>query len=74
MPEIVISDKSCLIIFHKIGELELLRKVYNSVSTTPEVAEEFSEVLPDWIIIKHVKDKKYKEFLETQVNAGESGK
>ena len=72
MPRIVISDTSCLILFHKIGELELLRKVYEFVSTTPEVAQEFSEELPDWIIIETVKDKKYQEFLETQVDCGEA--
>ena len=72
MHKIVISDTSCLILFHKIGELDLLRKVYDSVSTTPEVAQEFSEELPDWIIIERVKDKKYQEFLETQVDLGEA--
>lgn len=72
MHKIVISDTSCLILFHNIGELDLLRKVYDSVSTTPEVAQEFSEELPDWIIIESVKDKKYQEFLETQVDRGEA--
>ena len=33
MPEIIISDTSCLIILHKIGELDLLHKVYGSVTT-----------------------------------------
>jgi predicted nucleic acid-binding protein len=72
MHKIVISDTSCLILFHNIGELDLLRKVYDSVSTTPEVAQEFSEELPGWIIIESVKDKKYQEFLETQVDRGEA--
>lgn len=72
MHKIVISDTSCLILFHKIGELDLLRKVYDSVSTTPEIAQEFSEELPDWIIIESVKDKKYQQFLETQVDWGEA--
>ena len=31
MLKIVISDTSSLILFHKIVELELLRKVYNKV-------------------------------------------
>jgi len=72
MPSIVISDTSCLIIFNKIGQLEILQKLYNNVITTPEVAKEFSEHLPDWIIIKEVQDKKYQEFLETQVDFGEA--
>lgn len=68
----VISDTSCLILFHKIGELDLLRKVYDSVTTTPEVAQEFQEKLPEWILIENVKDKKYQEFLETQIDWGEA--
>ncbi|VAW16477.1 hypothetical protein MNBD_BACTEROID01-1107 [hydrothermal vent metagenome] len=72
MHKIVISDTSCLILFHKIGELDLLRKVYDSVSTTPEVAQEFLEELPDWINIESVKDKKYQDFLETQIDWGEA--
>lgn len=69
---IVISDTSSLILFDKIGELDLLNKVYDSIITTPEIAGEFGESLPDWIRIVEVKDKKYQEFLETQVDLGEA--
>lgn len=72
MHNIVISDTSCLIVLHKIGELDLLKKVYNSVLTTPEVAEEFLEELPGWIKIESAKDKKYQNFLETQIDRGEA--
>ncbi|MDF1550472.1 MAG: DUF3368 domain-containing protein, partial [Bacteroidales bacterium] len=68
----MISDTSSLILFHKIGELELLRKVYSRVIVTPEVQTEFQERLPDWIKIESVQDKKYQEFLETQVDWGEA--
>jgi predicted nucleic acid-binding protein len=72
MRKIVISDTSCLILFHKIGELDLLRNVYDSITTTPEIAHEFSEELPDWIVIESAKDKKYQDFLETQIDMGEA--
>jgi len=72
MHSIVISDTSCLIILNKIGQLEILQKVYENIITTPEVAQEFSEYLPGWIIIKEVQDKKYQEFLETEVDSGEA--
>ena len=72
MPKIVISDTSTLILFHKIDEFSLLRKVYKEVITTPEIAEEFGEILPDWIKIQTVSDKKYQDFLETQVDYGEA--
>lgn len=72
MPKVVISDTSTLILFHRIAELELLQKVYGELITTPEIAKEFGEDLPSWIIIQSVKDKKYQDFLETQVDCGEA--
>jgi len=50
MPNIVISDTSTLIIFHKINSFDLLEKVYGELITTPEIAKEFGENLPKWII------------------------
>jgi predicted nucleic acid-binding protein len=72
MPKIVISDTSTLILFHKIDEFSLLEKVYGELITTPEIAEEFGEDLPNWIKIQSVTDKKYQDFLNTQVDYGEA--
>lgn len=72
MPKIVISDSSVLIVFQKIDEFNLLQKVYGELFTTPEVAEEFGDKLPHWIKIKRVSDKKYQDFLATQVDFGEA--
>lgn len=72
MPKIVISDTSTLILFHKIGHLSLLKKVYQELTTTHEIAKEFGEKLPKWIKIESVTDKKYQDFLETQVDLGEA--
>jgi predicted nucleic acid-binding protein len=72
MPNIVISDTSSLILFDKIGEFELLNKVYELVFTTPQIVIEFGTSLPDWIKIVEVKDEKYLKFLKTQVDAGEA--
>lgn len=72
MPKVVISDTSPLILFYKIDELNLLHKVYSELITTPEIAEEFREKLPDWIKVKAVTDRKYQDFLETQVDYGEA--
>ncbi len=72
MPKIVISDTSTLIIFQKIDEFNLLQKVYSELITTPEIAAEFGEKLPDWIKIRTASDKKYQFFLETQVDSGEA--
>jgi len=72
MLSIVISDTSSLILFDKIGELELLAKVYDIILTTPQIASEYGKNLPEWIHIVDVKDKKYQCFLETQVDWGEA--
>jgi len=62
MPKIVISDAITLILFHKIDEFSLLQKIYGELITTPEIAEEFGEYLPDWIKIQDVSCKKYQDF------------
>ncbi|MCB9033059.1 MAG: DUF3368 domain-containing protein [Chitinophagales bacterium] len=72
MHEVIISDASILIVFHKIDELDLLLKVYEKLIVTPEVVEEFGEQLPNWITVQSVKDRKYFNLLKTQVDAGEA--
>ena len=51
----IISDTSCLILLSNIDELHLLQKLYNTVTTTAEVANEFGARLPEWIVIKAAK-------------------
>ena len=68
MPRYVIADASVLIILDKINQLDLLNGVYNQIYTTPEIFKEYGKPLPDWIIIKPTKDKKYQKFIETQVD------
>ncbi|MBC8486326.1 MAG: DUF3368 domain-containing protein [Bacteroidetes bacterium] len=72
MHRIVITDTSCLIILHKIGNLELLRLLYNTIVTTPEVKEEWGRELPDWITIEKAKNNRYQKIIETQVDKGEA--
>jgi len=72
MPSAVISDTSCFIILSKISELDLLHKVYEDIFTTPEVATEYGETLPEWVKIISVKDKYRQQLLEMQLGKGES--
>ena len=55
-----------------IGELDLLHKAYGQILTTPEIAAEFGEPLPDWVEIVEVKDKYRQRILELQIDRGES--
>jgi predicted nucleic acid-binding protein len=72
MPKTIISDTSCFIILTNIGELDLLHKVYGSIFTTVDIAIEFGEPLPDWVIIEKVADKYRQQLLEMQIDKGES--
>lgn len=51
MQKIIVSDASCLILFYKIGELELLKKVFGKIIITEIVSKEFNRPVPDWIQI-----------------------
>ncbi len=72
MRKVIISDTSTLILFHKIEEILILQKLYGELITTPEVAEEFGEELPNWIKVQAVSDKKYQKLLELQIDSGEA--
>lgn len=72
MPKTIISDTSCFIILTNIGELELLHKLYGEIVTTPEIATEYGEALPEWIEVLTVKDKYRQMLLEMQIDKGES--
>ena len=72
MCRIIISDTSCFIILSKIGQLEILQQLFGNVVTTPEIAEEFGESLPDWVEIVAVKDKYKQQLFEIQIDKGES--
>lgn len=72
MHKIIISDTSCLIVLSKIGELELLHKLYGQIISTPEIADEFGESLPNWVAIEKVADVYKQRILEMQIDKGES--
>lgn len=55
MPTAIVSDASCLILFHKIGELDLLQRVYGQIIITETVSQEFRRPVPDWISVQHPK-------------------
>ncbi len=72
MPKTIISDTSCFIILNNIGELELLHKLYEQITTTIDIAIEYGETLPEWVEIAAVVDKHKQQLLELQIDKGES--
>jgi len=72
MPDYIISDTSCIIIFSKIDALEILFKTYSEIIITPEVAKEYGKKLPDWIKIIAAKNKEKQKEFEELVDLGEA--
>jgi len=72
MHKAIISDTSCLILLDKIGELEILNKLFGKIITTSEVANEFGQPLPNWIEIQQPTDNNYQSIIEASVDSGEA--
>jgi predicted nucleic acid-binding protein len=72
MPKVIISDTSCLIILNKIGELDLLRRLYKTVTITQDILSEYGEKLPDWIEVQQARDHYRQQLLEMQIDKGEA--
>ena len=68
----IISDTSCIILFDKIGELEILRKLFGTIITTTLIAKEFGSPLAPWFEIKDPNDKNYQSLIETFLDKGEA--
>jgi predicted nucleic acid-binding protein len=72
MHNTIISDTSCLILLEKIGELDILHKLFGTITTTAEVATEFGQPLPSWFELKEPTDKNYQSIIEASVDKGEA--
>ena len=72
MQDVIIADTSCLILLDNIGELELLKQLYQRITVTPEIAEEFEKKLPNWISIASPSNKTYQQILEVSIDRGEA--
>lgn len=71
MQKVIVSDASCLILLYKIGELDLLRKLYGQIIITPSVVEEYKKPLPQWIKISR-KQLPFSQGLKIFLDKGES--
>lgn len=72
MPKIIVSDTSCLILLDKIKQLDLLHILFNKVTITQIVSEEFGKELPDYIQIENPKNITYQKILESFIDTGEA--
>jgi len=72
MPSTIISDASCFVLLDKIDSLQLLKAVYGSVVTTPEVQAEVRIELPDWVTIQAASSPDKVKELALKVDLGEA--
>ncbi len=70
--DVVIADTSCFILLDKIGEIELLKKLFTSITTTETIAAEFRKPLPQWVNILPVQNTPYQHLLEIEIDEGEA--
>lgn len=69
--QIVIADTSVLIILSKINELSILKDVFDKITVTDKVAEEYKGQLPEWVDIQPIDVEAYRAIAEL-VDEGEA--
>lgn len=72
MQEVIIADTSCLILLDKIGELSILQKLFNQVTVTSIIAQEFKKALPEWVKVEDATNGISLNVLKATVDAGEA--
>ena len=53
MPPIIVSDASCLILYSKIVDFLILKKVFKQITITESVSKEFNQPLPCWVQVRN---------------------
>ncbi len=72
MLPVIISDTSCLILLHRIGELELLHKVFDTIVITQTIADEWNQPIPYWVKIENPVSQTQQLILQTTLDKGEA--
>jgi predicted nucleic acid-binding protein len=72
MQRVIVSDTSCLILLNKINRISLLKAIFGKVIVTNIIAEEFGQILPDFITIEDPSNHKYQQILESFLDKGEA--
>jgi predicted nucleic acid-binding protein len=72
MQDVIIADTSCLILLTKIDELHLLQSLYEQITITSVIADEYGTALPKWIIIQDATNKLSPDIVSANVDPGEA--
>ncbi len=71
MKEIVVADSTCLIGLERINHLDILRKLYKTITIPPEVEKE-CDIFKDWIIVEKLENQLLASSLKLILDAGEA--
>jgi predicted nucleic acid-binding protein len=72
MNQIIIADTSCLIVLSQTGYLYLLKDIFGTIIVTETVAQEFKDVLPEWVLVYNDLNNSMQKLLDSQLDPGES--
>ncbi len=73
MEKAVISDTSCIILLDKIGELDLLKKLFGKIIITKKIEEEYGRQIPKWFEVKNPLESTYEKIINLNIDRGEAG-
>ena len=68
----IIPDTSCLILLSKNDEFNILKLPGRKIKTTPQVASEFKNPLPEWIKIEKPPSDLYRKVSKLKLDKGEA--
>lgn len=71
MKEIIVSDSTCLIGLERVGKLNILPALFDSVMIPPEVEREFGSNF-DWLKVENLSNRQIVAILELVVDTGEA--
>jgi len=60
----IIADTSCLILLDKIDAVSILRKLFGTITTSVEIAQEFGKPLPEWATNFRISPKLFGDILK----------
>jgi predicted nucleic acid-binding protein len=66
--KVIITDTNCFSLLYKLNALELLQQLFSEIIATPE----FDQPMPNWVIIKTVKNTSLQEEFKRHVDLGEA--
>ncbi len=72
MPNVIISDSSCLILLDKLDELTLLQELYGEVLVTPEILVEVGIAPAKWMVVRAAQNKSVQQLIAARFGMGEA--